>query len=120
MAATSEAVLSRGDNSREQCSRSAAGWRDMRHYMATGLLGVRCFLPSYIFIAAIPNHALSCHLNPPPPPPPPPCSPMRSAIKQVASGRFGVTAHYLTNADEIQIKIAQVGSEWRVLTSGRL
>ncbi|KAI7845826.1 hypothetical protein COHA_000736 [Chlorella ohadii] len=34
-------------------------------------------------------------------------NPMRSAIKQVASGRFGVTAHYLTNADEIQIKIAQ-------------
>lgn len=34
---------------------------------------------------------------------------MRSAIKQVASGRFGVTAHYLTNADELQIKIAQVG-----------
>ena len=32
---------------------------------------------------------------------------MRSAIKQVASGRFGVTAHYLTNADELQIKIAQ-------------
>ena len=31
----------------------------------------------------------------------------RSAIKQVASGRFGVTIHYLTNADEIQIKIAQ-------------
>ena len=31
----------------------------------------------------------------------------RSAIKQVASGRFGVTAHYLTNADELQIKIAQ-------------
>ena len=31
----------------------------------------------------------------------------RSAIKQVASGRFGVTAWYLTNADEIQIKIAQ-------------
>jgi glutamate synthase (NADPH/NADH) large chain len=31
----------------------------------------------------------------------------RSAIKQVASGRFGVTAHYLANADEIQIKIAQ-------------
>ncbi len=30
-----------------------------------------------------------------------------SAIKQVASGRFGVTIHYLTNADEIQIKIAQ-------------
>ncbi|MBM4250527.1 MAG: glutamate synthase large subunit [Deltaproteobacteria bacterium] len=30
-----------------------------------------------------------------------------SAIKQVASGRFGVTVHYLTNADEIQIKIAQ-------------
>jgi len=31
----------------------------------------------------------------------------RSSIKQVASGRFGVTAHYLANADEIQIKIAQ-------------
>ena len=31
----------------------------------------------------------------------------RSAIKQVASGRFGVTAEYLTNADEIQIKMAQ-------------
>ncbi len=31
----------------------------------------------------------------------------RSAIKQVASGRFGVTIGYLTNADEIQIKIAQ-------------
>jgi glutamate synthase (NADPH/NADH) large chain len=31
----------------------------------------------------------------------------RSAIKQVASGRFGVTAYYLTNADELQIKIAQ-------------
>ena len=31
----------------------------------------------------------------------------RSKIKQVASGRFGVTAHYLANADELQIKIAQ-------------
>ncbi|GAF24498.1 glutamate synthase [Bacillus sp. JCM 19047] len=31
----------------------------------------------------------------------------RSAIKQVASGRFGVTSHYLVNADEIQIKVAQ-------------
>jgi glutamate synthase (NADPH/NADH) large chain/glutamate synthase (ferredoxin) len=31
----------------------------------------------------------------------------RSAIKQVASGRFGVNAHYLANADELQIKIAQ-------------
>ena len=31
----------------------------------------------------------------------------RSAIKQIASGRFGVTANYLTNADELQIKIAQ-------------
>ncbi|MDR1898057.1 MAG: glutamate synthase large subunit [Prevotellaceae bacterium] len=31
----------------------------------------------------------------------------RSAIKQIASGRFGVTAEYLVNADEIQIKIAQ-------------
>ena len=34
-------------------------------------------------------------------------SSLRSAIKQVASGRFGVTAEYLVNADEIQIKIAQ-------------
>ena len=31
----------------------------------------------------------------------------RSAIKQVASGRFGVTIEYLSNADEIQIKISQ-------------
>jgi glutamate synthase (NADPH/NADH) large chain len=31
----------------------------------------------------------------------------RSAIKQVASGRFGVTAEYLVNADDIQIKISQ-------------
>ena len=31
----------------------------------------------------------------------------RSAIKQVASGRFGVTTHYLVNADELQIKVAQ-------------
>jgi len=31
----------------------------------------------------------------------------RSKIKQVASGRFGVTSHYLTNADELQIKVAQ-------------
>jgi glutamate synthase (NADPH/NADH) large chain len=31
----------------------------------------------------------------------------RSAIKQVASGRFGVTTNYLINADEIQIKVAQ-------------
>ena len=32
---------------------------------------------------------------------------MQSAIKQVASGRFGVTAEYLVNADELQIKMAQ-------------
>ena len=31
----------------------------------------------------------------------------RSAIKQVASGRFGVTIHYLSNADQLQIKMAQ-------------
>ena len=31
----------------------------------------------------------------------------RSSIKQVASGRFGVSSHYLVNADEIQIKVAQ-------------
>ncbi|GAB5403661.1 MAG: glutamate synthase large subunit [Aureliella sp.] len=31
----------------------------------------------------------------------------RSAIKQIASGRFGVTSNYLTNADELQIKISQ-------------
>ncbi|HID78450.1 MAG TPA: glutamate synthase subunit alpha, partial [Planctomycetaceae bacterium] len=34
-------------------------------------------------------------------------NPRRSAIKQVASGRFGVTIYYLTHADELQIKIAQ-------------
>ncbi|HEV7205688.1 MAG TPA: glutamate synthase large subunit, partial [Jatrophihabitans sp.] len=33
----------------------------------------------------------------------------RSKIKQVASGRFGVTSHYLVNADDIQIKVAQGG-----------
>ncbi|MGA0129019.1 MAG: glutamate synthase large subunit, partial [Burkholderiales bacterium] len=32
---------------------------------------------------------------------------LRSRIKQVASGRFGVTAEYLANADQIQIKVAQ-------------
>lgn len=32
---------------------------------------------------------------------------LRSAVKQIASGRFGVTAEYLANADELQIKIAQ-------------
>lgn len=32
---------------------------------------------------------------------------LRSAIKQIASGRFGVTASYLVNADELQIKVAQ-------------
>ncbi len=31
----------------------------------------------------------------------------RSAVKQVASGRFGVTSNYLVNADDIQIKVAQ-------------
>jgi glutamate synthase domain-containing protein 2/glutamate synthase domain-containing protein 1/glutamate synthase domain-containing protein 3 len=31
----------------------------------------------------------------------------RSAIKQIASGRFGVTPHYLVNADRLQIKMAQ-------------
>ena len=34
-------------------------------------------------------------------------NPQRSAIKQVASGRFGVNAYYLTNSDQIQIKMAQ-------------
>ncbi|XP_047324835.1 glutamate synthase 1 [NADH], chloroplastic isoform X2 [Impatiens glandulifera] len=34
-------------------------------------------------------------------------NPKRSSIKQVASGRFGVSSYYLTNADEIQIKMAQ-------------
>src|SRR5690606_6209343 len=32
---------------------------------------------------------------------------MRSSIKQVASGRFGVTSNYLVTADEVQIKVAQ-------------
>lgn len=35
-------------------------------------------------------------------------NPKRSAIKQIASGRFGVSSYYLTNADELQIKMAQV------------
>jgi glutamate synthase (NADPH/NADH) large chain len=34
-------------------------------------------------------------------------NPMRSAIKQIASGRFGVTTEYLVNADQLQIKVAQ-------------
>ncbi|KAL3524404.1 hypothetical protein ACH5RR_017238 [Cinchona calisaya] len=34
-------------------------------------------------------------------------NPKRSAIKQVASGRFGVSSYFLTNADELQIKMAQ-------------
>lgn len=34
-------------------------------------------------------------------------NPKRSAIKQVASGRFGVSSYYLTSADELQIKMAQ-------------
>src|SRR5262249_38176862 len=33
----------------------------------------------------------------------------RSAIKQVASGRFGVTSYYLVNADELQIKMGEGG-----------
>jgi glutamate synthase (NADPH/NADH) large chain len=37
----------------------------------------------------------------------PDCDSTRSAVKQVASGRFGVTTNYLVNADELQIKIAQ-------------
>lgn len=34
-------------------------------------------------------------------------NPQRSAIKQIASGRFGVTTEYLVNADDLQIKMAQ-------------
>ena len=34
-------------------------------------------------------------------------NPRRSAIKQIASGRFGVTIDYLASADELQIKMAQ-------------
>ena len=37
----------------------------------------------------------------------PAANPRRSAIKQVASGRFGVTADYLVNCDQVQIKVAQ-------------
>ena len=36
----------------------------------------------------------------------------RSAIKQAASGRFGVTSEYLVNADDIQIKMAQGAKTW--------
>lgn len=35
-------------------------------------------------------------------------NPKRSSIKQIASGIFGVSSYYLTNADELQIKMAQV------------
>ena len=41
----------------------------------------------------------------------------RSAIKQVASGRFGVTSNYLVNAEDIQIKVAQgakPGEGWQL------
>ena len=48
----------------------------------------------------------------------------RSSIKQVASGRFGVTTHYLVNADDLQIKIAQgakpgEGGQLHLVTKGR-
>lgn len=36
----------------------------------------------------------------------------RSSIKQIASGRFGVTSEYLVNADELQIKLAQGAKTW--------
>lgn len=36
-----------------------------------------------------------------------------SKIKQVASGRFGVTPEFLVNADQLEIKIAQVGVKFR-------
>jgi glutamate synthase domain-containing protein 2 len=42
-----------------------------------------------------------------------------SAIKQIASGRFGVTAEYLTNCREIEIKVAQ-GASRRGRASARL
>ena len=42
---------------------------------------------------------------------------LRSKIKQVASGRFGVTAEYLNSADQIQIKMAQGAKQHRA--SGR-
>lgn len=42
-------------------------------------------------------------------------NPKRSAIKQVASGRFGVSSYYLTNADELQIKMAQVYFELKIV-----
>lgn len=40
----------------------------------------------------------------------------RSKIKQVASGRFGVTPHYLSSAEVIQIKVAQVLSPEKVVS----
>ena len=42
----------------------------------------------------------------------------RSSIKQVASGRFGVTSEYLVNADELQIKMAQAPSRARAAAAG--
>lgn len=44
-------------------------------------------------------------------------NPKRSSIKQIASGRFGVSSYYLTNADELQIKMAQVFSHFECLLS---
>ena len=38
---------------------------------------------------------------------------LKSAIKQVASGRFGVTTEYLVNSTDIQIKIAQEQNQVR-------
>jgi glutamate synthase (NADH) len=47
-------------------------------------------------------------------------NPKRSAIKQVASGRFGVSSYYLTNADELQIKMAQVLRQLYALCHGKM
>jgi glutamate synthase domain-containing protein 2 len=43
-----------------------------------------------------------------------------SKIKQVASGRFGVTPEFLVNADQLEIKIAQVGWGWDGIRHGSL
>ena len=47
-------------------------------------------------------------------------NPKRSAIKQVASGRFGVSSYYLTNADELQIKMAQVYCQYSALCNHQI
>jgi glutamate synthase (NADPH) large chain len=77
-------------------SNTGEGGEDSRRYMdGEQLLTLRDSADLALIIKDLETHRLSNG------------KPLRSAIKQVASGRFGVTAHYLTEADELQIKMAQ-------------